>query len=192
MIAPTPYSSFLSSERGNHKAEGVNRMSSMISRKYRISLVLFFPTLIVLLILLYFIDNALAGNKKCIPLAEYAGKSEGKADIYVIWCEQDSLPYSFTVNSDGTVEGTVGDAKLVNGIFKKNRSFIGRMLHIRTDYVIYADLEGPLVKQEDIVRKSTYIFKSFNKEKNIFDISIQTSGTWGGGKKSMCFTATTK
>jgi hypothetical protein len=167
----------------------------MIQRKYRIlinSLILTIPALLVLFVILYLLDASIIVNSTCNPPSEYVGKSEGKAEIFVSWCKQDSLPYSFTVQPDGKVVGFVGDALLVNGIFEKNRSVIGKMLHIRTNYIIRAKLVGPIIEKENIVRNGVFIFREFNKQKKTWDICIQTTGTKGGGKDSMTLTASTR
>lgn len=46
----------------------------------------------------------------------------------------------FEINSDGSVSGSVGDASVVGGKIVLNRSWFGRLIHWRTDYLIRGSL----------------------------------------------------
>jgi hypothetical protein len=48
----------------------------------------------------------------------------------------DEIPVVFTVGLDGSVSGTVGDATLINGQIERNRSWFGKLMNWRTDYLI--------------------------------------------------------
>jgi hypothetical protein len=48
----------------------------------------------------------------------------------------DEIPVVFTIRSDGSVSGTVGNAALTNGQLLPNRSWFGRLMHWRTPYQI--------------------------------------------------------
>jgi hypothetical protein len=54
------------------------------------------------------------------------GHWEGNARIIVSWCHQTNLPVKVDIHADGSVTGTVGDAKLTEGRFESNRGWLGR------------------------------------------------------------------
>ena len=51
-----------------------------------------------------------------------------------------SMDAVFTINPDASVSGRIGDATLVNGRMIYNRSWFGRFMHWRTDYLIMSKL----------------------------------------------------
>lgn len=116
------------------------------------------------------------------------GNWQGNAIIIVSWCEQDSLPIDIQIFNDGKVTGAVGDATLKNGQLKKNRGWFGKLLHIKSDFIIIADLEGPIVAKESISRKSVKII--FDLKDNKIEGGLHTSGAKIAGKKSMTLSAT--
>ncbi len=116
------------------------------------------------------------------------GNWQGNAVIIVSWCEQDSLLISIQIFRDGKVTGTVGDATLKNGQLKKNRGWLGKLLHIKSYFIIIADLQGPIVAKESISRKSVKII--FDLKDNKIEGGLHTSGAKIAGKKSMTLSAT--
>lgn len=52
---------------------------------------------------------------------------------------------SFALHADGIVEGTVGSATMRNAYFRRNRTWLFRMLGMATDHIIVGDLEGSVV-----------------------------------------------
>jgi len=52
----------------------------------------------------------------------------------------DEIPIVFTIGPDGSVSGAVGNAALTSGQFMANRSWFGRVMNWRTDYVIRGTL----------------------------------------------------
>ncbi len=52
----------------------------------------------------------------------------------------DEIPVVFTIGPDGSVSGAVGNAALTNGQLAANRSWFGRLMNWRTDYVIRGTL----------------------------------------------------
>ena len=131
-------------------------------------------------------DCAMAGaakKGKPFPPSELVGRWTGEARIIVSWCQQKKLPIDITIASDGAVAGTIGDAKLKNARIKKNRGFLGRLFHIKTDYIIRGELVGPIVAREKITRKSLSI--PFNLVEGELRGGLTTSGSWFGGKEKM-------
>lgn len=99
----------------------------------------------------------------------------------MIWCDQKNLIIELTIKENGTVAGKAGDAKLVQGRIKKNRSWFGRKIKVKTDYIVVAELVGPLVKSEGIHRKQLKL--PFNLMKGAIQGGAHSSGRKFGGKK---------
>lgn len=116
-----------------------------------------------------------------------AGHWEGSARIIVSWCRQKQLPIKVDINADGSVTGTVGDAKLTNGHFQANRGWLGRKLNLATDFIVSGSLEGALVAAEGISRARVMIPLNFSE--GSFKGGVNTSGTLFGGKEKMPFSA---
>src|SRR5208282_2602376 len=114
------------------------------------------------------------------------GHWEGNGRIIVTWCQQTNLLVKLDIQADGSVTGTVGDARLTEGRFLKNRGWLGRMLNIETDYVITGNLDGAIVATEGITRKRVKMPCNFNGR--FIKGAVDTSGTWFGGKASMVLT----
>ena len=47
-----------------------------------------------------------------------------------------TIPVVFTIDPDGSVSGTIGNARLTGGQLVPNRSWFGRLMHWRTSYLI--------------------------------------------------------
>ncbi|MCK4261743.1 hypothetical protein KAX00_01410 [bacterium] len=118
---------------------------------------------------------------------EVAGTWEGKALIIVSWCSQKELDVLVKINPDGAVTGKVGDAKLSDGLFKRNRGWLGRKLNIKSDYIIVGKLEGAIVQKEGIIRKGVKMPINIKDGKLVG--GLHTSGSKFGGKERMILTA---
>jgi hypothetical protein len=75
------------------------------------------------------------------PAPAYAGEWRGTARIWMPDQTQLSLPLHLTIDSDGTVRGSMGQAR-VKARFEWNRSWLGRALNLRSDYVITGEVSG--------------------------------------------------
>jgi hypothetical protein len=53
-----------------------------------------------------------------------------------------AIPVVFVIAPDGSVSGTIGSAPVRDGRLVGNRSWFGRMMHWRTDYLIRGSLSG--------------------------------------------------
>jgi hypothetical protein len=115
------------------------------------------------------------------------GHWEGNARIIMTWCQQTNLPVKLDIQADGSVVGTVGDAKLKEGRFLKNRGWLGRKLNIETDYIITGNLDGAIVAAEGIIRAR--VMMPFNFDGGLIKGGVATSGSWFGGKAGMVLTA---
>ncbi len=75
------------------------------------------------------------------PAPSFAGEWRGTARIWMPNQTQLPLPLHLTIEADGTVGGTMGQAR-VKARFEWNRSWLGRALHLRSDYVIIGEVSG--------------------------------------------------
>lgn len=57
----------------------------------------------------------------------------------------DAIPVAFTIGPDGSVSGSIGNATLTNGQFVRNRSWFGRLMNWRTEYMIRGTLAQVVV-----------------------------------------------
>jgi len=79
------------------------------------------------------------------------------------------------------------DAELVNGRLQKNRGWVARALQVKTEYVIEADLSGPIIRDEHIRRASVHLPLDWRDGR--FEGSVNTSGSKVGGPDRMALTA---
>ncbi len=67
---------------------------------------------------------------------------------------KDSLEIQIYIDKYGTIRGTVGDATFRECIASKNRGWLGRLLNIKTDYIIKDGyLEGRLGPEDTVDQK---------------------------------------
>ena len=111
----------------------------------------------------------------------------GSARIVVDWTVQKNLGLRLTIDRSGTATGQVGDAQLVWGRVKANRGPVGRMLNIKTDYVIVGRLEGPIIAAEGVTRSEVKM--PVNWTGSEFQGSVHTDGASFGGKQRMVLSA---
>ena len=116
-----------------------------------------------------------------------SGHWEGNAQVIVTWCRQKTLPVTLEIKPDGSVTGKVGDATLSKARLRRNRRWLGRKLHLKTDYIITGNLDGAIVAGEGIRRERVSIPLHFHG--NTFSGGLHTSGTKLGGKENMILSA---
>ena len=104
-----------------------------------------------------------------------AGHWEGNARVIVSWCQQKNLPVKVDIHADGSVTGTVGDAKLTEGRFESNRGWLLRKLNWSCDYIIKGGLDGAIVATEGIKREHVMIALDYND--GIFKGGVDTEGS---------------
>lgn len=124
---------------------------------------------------------------QALTTARMAGAWAGDARIAVNWTDERMLRVKLTVEPDGRVGGTIGDAVLRNGRLERNRTAIGRALHVKTDWIVRGDLEGDVVRSESIRRE--HVTVPLNWIDDHFQGSVHTSGSHFGGKTSMWIAA---
>lgn len=80
------------------------------------------------------------------------------------------------IHTDGSVSGTVGDAKLTDGRFESNRGWLGRKLNLWSDYIIAGGLDGDIVSAEGIKRERVSL--ALNYKDGIFNGGLGTEGAF--------------
>lgn len=139
----------------------------------------------VTLAILLTVASAQANGSVVTPAM--AGDWEGNTRIIVSWCQQKNLALKLDIHADGSVSGSVGDAKLTGGCFEQNHGWLGRKLNLATDYIIRGKLDGAIVAAEGIALERVMIPLNFGS--GVFKGGLNTSGRMFGGKRSMPFSA---
>lgn len=111
----------------------------------------------------------------------------GSARIVVDWTVRKNLGLRLTIDPSGNVTGQIGDAQLTSGRVRPNRGPVGRMLNIRTDYIIVGRLLGPIIAAEGVSRSEVKI--PVNWTGSEFQGSVHTDGSSFGGKARMGLSA---
>jgi hypothetical protein len=115
----------------------------------------------------------------------------GSARINVNWTLQRTLNVEVDIAADGRVQGTVGDASLVEAAFKGNRNAAERAMHVKTDWVIEGKLVGEIIAAEHVKRTGVSIPLNWVPADSGggFRGGVNTSGTPFGGAGSMVLAA---
>lgn len=103
----------------------------------------------------------------------------GRSDNHCRRVAQEVLPVTVTIYANGTVEGTAGDATLIQGHLRKNP--------LGAAYLVMANLDGPIVAAEGIVRDDVKL--PLDVEEGQFVGGFATTGTEAGAKKTTILTA---
>ncbi len=127
--------------------------------------------------------NAAAGTKENSMI----GNWEGSSQVIVTWCEQKKLPVSLTILADGSVNGTVGDAELLDGQLERKVNWFGSNTKNRTTHLVKGRLKGAIVAKEGVFRERAFIH--LRVDHTNLSGSLATSGSKMGGKESMILTA---
>lgn len=140
-----------------------------------------------LIVLLSLVNPAAASSQSKATLESMAGVWCGSARIVVNWTVQKNLGVRLAIDPSGNVTGQVGDAELVAGRLRTNRGAIGRMLRIKTDYIVVGSLEGPIIAAEGIKRGRVSMPLTWTGTN--FEGAVHTDGRKFGGKEHMGLTA---
>src|SRR5687768_3357988 len=130
---------------------------------------------------------AVSSSQSRATLDSMAGVWCGSARIVVNWTVEKRLGVRLAIAPSGDVTGQVGDAELVGGRLKANRGTVGRMLNIKTDYIVAGQLKGPIIAAERITRSRVKM--PLNWTGSEFQGGVGTDGSAFGGKERMVFTA---
>ena len=137
------------------------------------------------LLLLILVSSCSSGSDR-IP-AELTGSWIGDGRVIVNWCDAERIDIALEIDQDGSVNGRVGDARLINGQLGPNRGGVGRTLNVKTDWIVTADLEGQLIDAEDIQREGVKL--PLNLVEGELRGGLHSTGSHLGGKDTMVFTA---
>ena len=112
-------------------------------------------TMIGLALTTSIVVSAVGPGQVVIPVM--VGRWEGDAQMVVNWTRQRTLGVNIEIFGNDSVAGTVGDARLANARFLKTPGSLPGALRWKTDYIIEANLEGPIIRAENIHRTSVRI-----------------------------------
>ncbi len=118
----------------------------------------------------------LVGNASSVQ-----GHWVGRGDIIVTWCNQDQLDFDIIIDSGGHVKGKIGDARIVHGRLYRRSSLMKASGN--ESYVIRANLEGFLVREEKIARDSITLM--FDLVNDTMEGEMNTSGSKCGTRDRM-------
>lgn len=90
------------------------------------------------------------------------GTWQGEGEVVVPWVHQRKIPVTLTILANDSVTGKVGDAKLVSGWFTTRDPGSRTGYRWNTDYIIIANLDGPVIRTEGIWRPAVYIPLNWN------------------------------
>jgi len=90
------------------------------------------------------------------------GVWQGEGVVVVPWVHQRKIPVTLAIMANDSVSGTVGDAKLVGGWFTTRDPGSRVGYRWNTDYIIIANLDGPVIRAEGIWRPAVYIPLNWN------------------------------
>ena len=80
------------------------------------------------------------------------GVWQGEGAIVSPWVHQRTLPVTLTILANDSVAGKIGDATLVSGWLTTRDSGSRSSLRWNTNYVIIANLAGPVIRAQGIWR----------------------------------------
>lgn len=101
--------------------------------------------------------GACAAPQLSDPPPSLHGTWVGEGRVDVEWVERRSLAVELSISEVGTVSGRVGDARLVEGFVRSNRSDLGRTLGMWSDWAIEGRLEDELLADEQFVAQRVLI-----------------------------------
>ena len=113
------------------------------------------------------------------------GDWAGVAHVFVDWTEQQTIDVTLFISPDGRVDGSIGDALLRNARFE--RSMFGRFFNVRTDWVVFGELDGYLIRPEGVRRER--LTMPLNWVHDHFEGRFTTSGLQVGGRGNLVFAA---
>lgn len=109
-----------------------------------------------------------------LPSQELVGYWQGFGRIDCDWTSKYSLRLDFTVTKDGSVQGTLGDAKIVGARWQKSdRSALPASREV------VLSLEGALIAADNVVRKEFRLFLEMNDE---LKVRLEGDGVSAGEK----------
>ena len=118
---------------------------------------------------------------------EMCGRWQGTADVAVNWTKARTVSVSIAITPDDRVTGMIGDASLLDAHLLSNRGWLGKTLRLKTDYLIDGRLEGPIIRDEHLVRSE--VAMPLDWTGSGFVGGIATNGAKTGDAETMAFSA---
>jgi hypothetical protein len=91
------------------------------------------------------------------PPPDLQGTWIGEGRVNVDWVARRRLAVELVISAEGLVSGRVGDARLVEGFVRTNRSEVSRALGIWSDWAIEGRLQDELLADERFVAQRVLI-----------------------------------
>jgi hypothetical protein len=66
---------------------------------------------------------------------------------------KDTVQIAMNIQEDGSVNGSIGGARLEECVLSQNRGWFGRTFDLFTDYIITGKLSGSIFKQDTLTAK---------------------------------------
>ena len=119
----------------------------------------------------------------CTAGSSFVGRWNGTAGIDNVWAHDKKFPVALEIHRDGSVSGSVGEAKLVSGRFRRWRPVgVGRKASgDMMDYMITGKLTGFIIPAEHIAAANVYIPLDVAGE--TLDGGLNAHGTVRGAEK---------
>jgi len=111
------------------------------------------------------------------PASELVGSWQAKAEA---WPGPTEIDVLLTMNADGVVSGSIGGATVIGARIAANRTWFGRALNWRTDYLIRGQLSGTVGAPP--LRNANSFAAPVNREGQDLVGSLFTSGPGANGK----------
>ena len=118
-----------------------------------------------------------------MPPADMVGHWRGECNPIVNWCAAENIHIQLDIAADGTVTGVIGDARLTDGIVKRNAAV--NIWFGNPKLMIYGNLSGPLVKDEGISREGISFLVRIEGDHltGEFNTSGSKGAPWGDKEK---------
>jgi hypothetical protein len=114
---------------------------------------------------------ALALVALSVPDSRLVGRWQGADRYFGLSYEEGSVQgpaqyveTSLTISADGTVAGRIGGAELSGCTIEANRGWLGRMLHVKTDFIIRGQLVGRVSASSEIGRHRISVPLDFDRD----------------------------
>lgn len=108
------------------------------------------------------------------------GHWAGFGDVVVSWTRSRTLAADLTIAANGDVAGSIGDATVKNGHFRKNRGRVASAMGWKTEYIIEGELEGSILREEGLVRATFKMPLNLDDRRRLRG-SVATNGPPYGG-----------
>jgi len=119
---------------------------------------------LVFVIIILVIIAALASYKNLLthnwtPPETLTGQWAGQAEITELvrngesTSPKTSCNIDILINPDGTVTGKIGNADLLNGKIRKNRTWFDKLFRLKSDYVINGNIKNGIVDADKVTER---------------------------------------